>query len=103
MSILTRIKRKNDAPEISFGSVTNYSDFRFLNTDVSTNTIHNGELKFNQYLLSITYVQQLYTRSSYKWNDLVFKAKYGSALFTDESRKTGIGITKLSNYIQANQ
>jgi len=103
MSILTRIKRKKDAPEFSFGSVINYSDFRILNTDVSTNTIQNGELKFNQYLLSITYVQQIYTRSSYKWNDLVCKAKYGSTLFTDESGNTGIGITKRSNYIQANQ
>jgi inward rectifier potassium channel len=50
-----------------------------------------------------TYVQQVYNRSSYKWNDVVFDAKFESTLFTDASGKTGIDLTKLSNYIQINQ
>jgi inward rectifier potassium channel len=56
-----------------------------------------------EFLISIkaiddTYVQQIYARSSYKWQDLIVGARFLSTISTAEDGRTAIDLRKLDNY-----
>ena len=45
-----------------------------------------------------TYVQQIYARTSYKWQEMLWDSKFESILTRNEDGRTAIDLRKLSSY-----
>ena len=58
----------------------------------------DAEFLINIKAIDDTYVQQVYARSSYKWNDTIWDAKFVSIITQDEDGRTAIDLRKISSY-----
>lgn len=58
----------------------------------------DAEFIINLKAIDDTYVQQIYTRNSYKWQEVVDHAKFESMISTLSDGRTAIDIRKLSSY-----
>ena len=58
----------------------------------------NAEFFINIKAIDDTYVQQVYDRTSYKWDELVWNAKFVSVISRMEDGRTAIDLRKLSTY-----
>lgn len=58
----------------------------------------DAEFLINIKAIDDTYVQQVYARSSYKWQDLVWNAKFVSVITQANDGRTAIDLRKISSY-----
>ena len=58
----------------------------------------DAEFLINIKAIDDTYVQQVYARSSYKWQDLVWNAKFVSVITQAKDGRTAIDLMKISSY-----
>lgn len=58
----------------------------------------DAEFLINIKAIDDTYVQQVYARSSYKWQDLVCNAKFVSVITQANDGRTAIDLRKISSY-----
>ena len=58
----------------------------------------DAEFLINIKAIDDTYVQQVYARSSYKWQDLVWNAKFVSVITQAKDGRTAIDLMKISSF-----
>lgn len=58
----------------------------------------DAEFFINIKAIDDTYAQQVHTRTSYKWNDVVWDAKFISAIGIDDDGMSTIDISKIHDY-----